>query len=146
MTNARSLALVATMLVLLGCATTPVSPATAKRVPAERLFAFQEATPARSATIIVTRDSGFLGGGCFYSFTINGVHAARFDVGETAQFHVPPGEVLLRNGRDQMGRGLCASEEDWTQRETVLRAGETKYSRLSLDASGQPDVQRSDAK
>lgn len=146
MSMARSLALAATMLVLVGCATTPVSPASATRVPTARLFAFQDPTPERNATIIVTRDSGFLGSGCFFSFTINGVHAARFDVGETARFYVPPGEVLLRNGRDQMGRGLCAFEKDhWVQRETVLRAGETKYFRLSLDGSGQPDVQRSDA-
>jgi hypothetical protein len=145
MSNARSLALLA-ILVISGCATAPVSPASATRVPAERLFAFQDPAPERSATLIVTRDSGFLGSGCFYSFTVNGIHAARFGAGETAKFHVPPGEILLRNGRDQMGRGLCAVEKDlWTQRETVVRAGETKYFRLSLDASGQPDVQRSDS-
>jgi hypothetical protein len=141
----RLLALVVSMLALSGCATTPVSPATASRVPAERLFAFQDASPSSSATIVLTRDSGFLGSGCFASLTINGVHAARFDVGETARFHVPPGEVLLRNGVDQAGRGLCGVGKDhWTQRETVVRAGETKYFRLSLDASGKPDVQRSD--
>ena len=109
MSMARSLALAAIMFVLVGCATTPVSPASATGVPAARLFAFQDPTPERNATIIVTRDSGFLGSGCFFSFTINGVHAARFDVGETARFYVPPGEVLLRNGRDQMGRGLAGA-------------------------------------
>ena len=71
--------------------------------------------------------------------------ACSIDVGETARFHVPPGEVLLRNGVDQAGRGLCGVGKDhWTQRETVVRAGETKYFRLSLDASGKPDVQRWD--
>jgi hypothetical protein len=143
-TYARMLLLA--VVLLSGCATTPVSPTEASRVPAERLLAFQESAPDRTATLVVTRDSGLLGSGCFASFLIDGTHAARFGPGETAQFRVTPGEIVLRNGVDLMGRGLCGfgSSDYWTQRETILRAGETKYFRLSLDASGKPDIQRSD--
>jgi hypothetical protein len=140
-------ALMSAVVVLLsGCATTPVSPSRAGRVPADRLLAFQERTADRTATIVVTRDRGMLGSGCYSSFFLNGVHAGRFDVGETATFHVPPGETLLRNGVDLEGRALCGfgAKDFWTQRETILRAGETKYFRLSLDASGKPDIQRAD--
>ena len=130
---------------LVGCATTPVSPSVAKRVPGERVLAFQEETQERTATVVVTRDKGFVASACYYSFLLNGTHAARFDVGETARFRVAPGEILLRAGRDLMGQGLCGLGKDhWTQRETVLRPGETKWFRLSIDANGEADVQRAD--
>jgi hypothetical protein len=136
---------VAALLVLAGCASTPVSPSNAKQIPSERLLAFQEMTPERTATLVVTRDQGIVGGGCYYSFVLNGMHAARFGVGESARFHVSPGELLLRAGRDLMGRGLCGTgKEHWTQRETVLRPGETKTFRLSIDANGEADIQRAD--
>ena len=129
--------------VITGCATTPVSPSTAKPVASDRLFAFQERTQTTNATVVVTRDKGFLGSGCYLSFFLSGTHAARFDVGETAQFHVEPGEILLRSGPDLMGQGLCGFGQDyWMQRETTLRAGETKHFRLSI---GPPlDIQRGD--
>ena len=94
---------------------------------------------------MVTRDEGYVGSGCYLSFVINGTHAGRFDVAETAEFHVMPGELLLRVGPDLMGAMLCGLGKDyWTQRETVLRAGETKSFRLSTDANGRMDIQRAD--
>jgi hypothetical protein len=109
------------LLVMAGCASTPTSLIDAKQVPGERLLALQDATPDRSATLVVTRDQGFVGGGCYFSFLVNGAHAARFDVGESARFYVAPGEVLLRAGRDLMGQGLCGlGKEYWTQREVEL--------------------------
>ena len=128
-----------------GCATTPVSPSTAKQVPKDRLLAFQERIAENSATLVVTRDEGFVGGGCYLSFVVNGTHAARFDVAEIAEFYVAPGELLLRVGPDLMGEMLCALGKDyWTQRETLLRPGETKFFRLSIDANGGMDIQRAD--
>jgi hypothetical protein len=61
----------------------------------------REASRQRSSSRVPGTDSdrkGFLGGGCYLSFSLNGTHAARFDVGETAQFHVGPGEILMRSG------------------------------------------------
>jgi hypothetical protein len=128
-----------------GCATTPLSPSNAKRVPKDRLLAFQEGTPENSATLTVTRDEGFVGSACYLSFVVNGMHAARFDVAETAEFHVAPGELALRVGIDLMGQMLCGIGKDyWTQRETVLRPGETKFFRLSIDPNGRMDIQRAD--
>lgn len=88
-----------------------------------------------------------MGGGCYYALFINGTLSARFDVGEIARFYLEPGEILLRVGRDPQGRGICSSgQEYWTQRETILREGETKYFRMLLDANGTTDIQRSDFK
>jgi len=135
------------VLAFTGCATTPANPLQASAVPAERLLAFQTVGPGPGPTaqIVVTRDKGFLGGGCYYSLYINSVLAARMDAAETASFVVPVGEVLLKSGRDRDGRGLCAvNKEEWTQRETILKAGERKYFRMSLDQNGKTDIQRAD--
>lgn len=132
-------------LLITGCATTPVPASQATVVPNDRLVAFQERTTTTSSTLIVTRDEGLIGSGCFYSFLIDGVVAARFATSETARFYVAPGEHRLRVGRDLEGRGLCGTDRDaWTQRETLLRAGEQKSFRLSIDANGATDIQRSD--
>ena len=147
---ARSWPLVAlialTAIVILGgCATTSVASATATQAPLDRLLAFQEKTDETTATLVITRDQGFLGSACYYSVTLNGTLAARLDAGETARFYMKPGEILLRVGRDPLGKGLCGlGQDEWTQRETVMRQGETKYFRLSIDANGKTDIQRSE--
>lgn len=130
---------------LAGCATTPIPAAQAKLAPKERVVAFQEKNATNSATAVVTRDDGLLGSGCYYGFWINGVLAARFDVAETSSFFVEPGEHVLRVGIDPQGRGLCAAGSgNWTQRETILRANERKFFRLSIDQNGKADIERSE--
>jgi hypothetical protein len=52
----------------------------------------------------------------------------------------PKCELVLRS--DFGGRGLCGLNADSTQRETILRPGETKHFRLSVEANGNPEVQR----
>ena len=57
------------------------------------------------------------------------------------------GELKLRlcAGRDPEGKGLCGIRQgEWTQRETTLKPGDLRYFRLSIDANGKPDIQRSD--
>lgn len=143
MNHAASASIV--LLCLAACATTPVPLLKAKPAPTERLLAFQGKSAGPSGTLVVTRDAGFLGGGCYYALSLNGTLAARLDVGEQASFFIAPGEVLLRAGRDPMGKALCGlGKDEWTQRETVIHAGETKFFRLSIDANGKTDLQRAE--
>lgn len=129
----------------LGCATTPVAVPNARPIEANRILEFKAPTEERSAHIVVIRDEGFGGSGCFYAVHINGVLAARMAVAERVDLFVPPGEILFRVGRDPLGRGLCAvGSDNWTQRESVLKAGETKFYRLSIDANGKCDIFRTD--
>jgi len=114
-------------------------------VPTERLAGFQKPIDGPSGTLVLTRDRGFLGSGCYYGFFINNELAARIDNSETATFVVPVGELVLRAGRDPSGRALCGMDkEEWTQRETIFRDGEKKYFRLSIDPNGKTDIQRAD--
>lgn len=124
------------------CSTTYLPAESATHVPTDRVRAFQE-PGTNTGTVVVTRDSGVLGSGCFMGFWINGRLAARFDPGETATFHVPEGEILLRYGVDPEGAGLCGMHQSHgIQRESHVTAGGTKKYRLTMLAGGNPDIQR----
>lgn len=145
MRTQSKLALSACVFALVGCATTPPPTSEVRPVPQERLLAYQNQLGSTSASLVVTRDAGLVGSGCYYALSINGSLAARFDVSERAVFFLEPGEVLLRVGRDPLGKALCArGQDEWTQRETYLKGGETKYFRMSLDMNGKSDIQRAD--
>lgn len=138
-------AVLLSVLTLSACATKPMDHARASPVPTERLAGFQKPIDGPSGTLVLTRDRGFLGSGCYYGFFINNELAARIDNSETATFVVPVGELVLRVGRDPSGRALCGMDkEEWTQRETIFRDGEKKYFRLSIDPNGKTDIQRAD--
>jgi hypothetical protein len=110
------------------------------------VLAFQQKSDGPSARLIVTRDEGYLGGGCYLALWINGTLAARLDPGETSHFYVAPGEAILRVGYDPQGKGLCAlsPSDEWTERETVLKSDEEKHFRILLDLNGKTDIQRTD--
>lgn len=128
---------------LAGCATTPAPTSSTSPIPANRMYAFQSPSSKASGSIVVTRDEGFLGGGCYYSFWIDGVLATRLGTSETGVFYIEPGEHVLRSGRDPQGRGMCALESDnWTQRETFIKPGENKAFRLTIDMNGKTDIIR----
>lgn len=133
------------LLLLNACATTPTPINEAKKTPAERALAFQTPTSDKATTIIVIRDEGLTGSGCFAGLYINQTLAARLGVAEIVKFYVEPGEVLIRAGWDPQGRGLCAfGQDNWTQRETILKPGEQKSFRLSLDQNARWDIFRAD--
>jgi len=131
---------------LAGCHSTPVAVEDRIQAPAERLLAFQNPNIPSVSTIVVTRDDAFQGGGCFAAFSVNGQLAARLDIKETARFWVSPGEVLLKTSPDPQGKGLCSMGADthFTQRETILKPGETKHFRMTISPNGAIDIQRSD--
>jgi hypothetical protein len=128
-----------------GCSTTPTPSSEAIPTPKERVLAFQDKSADKTSILVVTRDQGFVGGGCFYAVSIDSVLSARLDVSERVQFYLSSGEHLLKAGRDPQGGGLCGLGSDmWVQRETTLKAGETKYFRFSIDMNGTPDIHRAD--
>lgn len=141
----KTLNLIFAILLLTSCASSPVLLSNATPAPSERLLAFQEVIQGPSGTLVVTRDKGFQGSACYFGFFINDVLAARLGPSETGIFYLPSGELVLRSGYDPVGRPFCNMRNDeWTQRETILREGEIKYFRMSIDASNKFDIQRSD--
>ena len=92
------------VLLLAGCATSPVSRDMAKDVPANRLFAYQEAPGADYGTLLLIRDSGALGSGCRVVIYIDDVQAASFSTAEKASLYIPAGRHILASG--PTGKGL----------------------------------------
>ena len=124
-------------LCLAGCATEAVLPSQAKQAPNDRLLKFQSPGVGEQAKLIVVRDKGFLGSGCFVGVYLNQEKAAILDPGEKAEFYLKPGEwnVAL------MGEGkMCIADKIPAGRDFVLTANTTKAVRLFADPSGNTDV------
>ena len=91
-----------------GCATAPISTSLAKTTPKDWILAYQEKLDGY-AEVEITRDTGFLGGGCYLSVLFRNETIGRFDTGEKATFYLPPGQWAMAVASDPDGRGLCAA-------------------------------------
>jgi len=116
-------------LMLAGCATSPVSPSQAKPVPTDRIAYHGTGDSA----ITITRDTGYMMGGCYGVPTLDGKDIARIDTGETVTIAVPHGDHLLGFKGDDQGRGLCSVSADSLFKEisVTLKPNETKRFRIS---------------
>ncbi|MCT4701230.1 hypothetical protein MUA02_04270 [Enterobacteriaceae bacterium H20N1] len=133
----KKLLLALAIIGLSGCATEAVLPSQAKQAPSERLLKYQQTKTGSSATLIVVRDKGFLGGGCFTGVYFNNEKVAILDPGEKATFHLVPGEwsVAIK------GEGkMCIADAVPVGSYVHLKEGETKAVRLFADPSGNVDV------
>ncbi|MGX9761857.1 hypothetical protein [Pseudomonas shahriarae] len=119
--------------VLAGCATSPVPSDKARQAPSERVIGYQKPVPGGSS-LIVTRDTGFQGGGCFATIFLNGAPVAKLDTGEKAVFQVPSGEWLLGAALD--GSALCATNPERMETSVVLKQGQQKKFRVFIPAGG----------
>jgi hypothetical protein len=125
------------LLALAGCSSYQTD--TPSRVPAERLLAYQQ-NSQDDARVQVQRDVGFLGGGCMIAFNIDRQLAARVAAGESASFHLPPGDHIVGIGIDSQGDGLCS--KGFLRRELTvsLSSGESAQFRILSDANTGFDI------
>lgn len=136
--------LIISSIFIFGCATSDVPLAKAKPVSKEKLLAFQDSRPPFSSTITVIRDSGLTGSACHIAVYIDSTLAARLMPKQVAQFHVSPGEHLLRAAVDPKGGFICGGDSNAGQTiETVLKDSEIKNYRISLSMGG-ISIQRSE--
>ena len=127
---------------LFGCDTkiTPIDERV--ELPDDRIYAYAEKTEIRNASLIVTRDKGFAGSGCKVVLYINTKLAGRFNPGETKQFYVESGEVLIKVAQDPYNDILCKMlSYGSVERETFIK--ENKYKSYRIKTSGL-DIQRID--
>lgn len=134
--NITKQALIAlTALALVGCTTQAPTQSQIKPVPADRALAYQSASDG-DATIIVTRDVGFAGGGCFAGLYLDGDLVAKLDTGERASLCVPSGRHVI--GAWNVGKALCGYREGKDRRETdaTLKPEETRKFRILIGNAG----------
>lgn len=125
------------LVVMAGCATSPVPSDQALSAPADRLLAYQSALPD-AGRVTVIRDSGFIGSGCYATVFLNGNRAAKLNPEEKATFILPPGEWVV--GAALEGRGICGANEKRTETETILKSGQQKYFRIFSSPEAGLDV------
>ena len=118
---------------LSGCTSFRADSEHLKAVPAERLSAWQQ-TLSPSSELVVDRDIGMLGGGCYVALLIDREPAALLAVGEVATFHLPPGEHIVGITTDKQGGLLCSNGR--LNRELRLQAqpGERQHLRIVSEA------------
>ncbi|MCP6695850.1 hypothetical protein [Pseudomonas donghuensis] len=131
------------LVLLAGCSTSPVSPEQATPVPADRLASFTTKPKEAYGTVIVTRDTGWMGGGCFVAVHIDGKVAARIDTGEVARFYLPTGDHLVGLGIDKQGGGMCSWTDMLKEQSASLKEGQVKRFRIGGDSQGGLDIRPS---
>lgn len=107
-------------------------------VPADRQFAYREAKDGYG-TVIIGRQSVFMGSGCYFGIFVDGEFVGRLDGKEKIILHLPIGEHLLKVGGDIKGRGTCSAssnpaENKGMTQETIIHAGQTKVFQCYVDA------------
>ena len=135
----RSILIALPLLLLAGCSSYRGDPENVKPVPEDRLLAFQEAQ-ANSAQIVVNRDFGVMGGGCFVAIEVDRKVAARIGVGEVATFQVPPGTRVVGITPDRMDDTLCGMGRLLREVAVPVKTGETQHLRIVSQNKGGFDI------
>ncbi|SDH31950.1 hypothetical protein SAMN05216588_10427 [Pseudomonas flavescens] len=102
----RSIFAVLPLLALVGCSSYQADADKLVSVPAERLLAHQ-APVNGGGEVVVTRDLGLMGGGCYVAVLVDRRIAARIAVGEQARFQLPAGRHILGITADTQDPTLC---------------------------------------
>ncbi|GIZ11324.1 3-isopropylmalate dehydratase [Pseudomonas sp. NCCP-436] len=134
----RSICIVLSLL-LAGCSSYRGNPEDIRPVSEDRLLAFQEPR-AEDARIVVNRDFGVMGGGCYVAIEVDRQVAARIGVGEVATFHVRPGTRVVGITPDRMDDTLCGLGRLLREVAVPLREGETQRLRIISQNRGGFDI------
>ncbi|MDE9454588.1 hypothetical protein [Xenorhabdus bovienii] len=93
---------------LVGCSSTRLDASASKEVPIERMhWESGRDDDGTKSVVIVKRDRGFVGSGCYQHIHINGMKVAELGIGEKVTLYVPPRDYILNAYLG--GGGLCAS-------------------------------------
>lgn len=136
-------ATIALAALMTGCSTSPVSFDQAKPVPGGRVMAYGQKPAGPYGTIQVSRDTGFVGGGCFVAIHIDGRPVARIDTGEAVSLFVPAGDHLVGLGADERGSGLCSFSGSLKEQSATLKAGQVMRFRIGGDTNVGLDIRPS---
>lgn len=135
----RSMLIALPLLLLAGCSSFRGDPENIRPVPEDRLLAFQEAQ-ASGGQIVVTRDFGMMGGGCYVAIEVDRQVAARIGVGERATFQVPAGTRVVGITPDRMDDTLCGMGRLLREVAVPVKAGESHDLRILSENRGGFDI------
>lgn len=131
------------LIALAGCSTTQVPTDKAVRVPTDRVLAYASKPTEPYGTIVVTRDTGLVGGACYVGILVDGRFSARIDTGEIVSLYVPVGEHLVGLVGDEQSGGVCGWGELRKEQSTTLSTGQVKRFRIGGDTNIGLDIRPS---
>jgi hypothetical protein len=115
-----------------GCSTEAIRASDANQVPASRVFIKSPPPSTATSTLVVTRDSGFVGSACNIGLFIDGDIVASLSTKESAAFKVAPGEHILGIG-DPGKSAICfGGFGSMHESSSIFKDGETKYFRITI--------------
>jgi len=120
------------VLALAGCSSWQADPEDITPVPEERLRAYQ-APVANGGELVVTRDFGIRGGGCYVAVMVDRKLAARIHVGERVRLQVPAGMRIVSIESDPEDDTLCGMGNLLREKAARVEPGETLQFRISSD-------------
>ena len=135
----RSILIALPLVLLAGCSSFRGNPEDIKPVPEDRLLAFQEAQE-NGAQIVVNRDFGMMGGGCYVAIEVDRKVAARIGVGEGATFQVRPGTRVVGITPDRMDDTLCGMGRLLREVAVPVKSGEVQHLRIVSQNKGGFDI------
>ncbi|VVQ29751.1 hypothetical protein PS943_01480 [Pseudomonas fluorescens] len=131
------------LIALAGCSTSQVPIDKAQPVPADRILAYASKPAEPYGTIVVTRDTGLVGGACFVGVLVDGKFTARIDTGEIVSLYVPVGEHLIGLAGDKHSDGVCGWGELRKEQSTNISTGQLKRFRIGGDTNIGLDIRPS---
>lgn len=128
----RLIPVLISLLSLTACSSWQADPEDVVPVPADRVLAYQE--PLQDAgEVVVTRDFGWRGGGCYIALMIDRELAARVHVGEVVRLQVPAGQRIVSIGTDPLDDTLCGKLRLRREKLAQVEAGQTLEYRIIVD-------------
>lgn len=115
------------ILLITGCATSAVPIDKATQIPDSRIFIDDKG----SSEIVIIRDSGMTGGGCFAAFYVDNKLAAKLEPSEKASLKIESGKHMF--GSRLEGNGLCSFERDIHYIAVDLEPNKTVLYRLYME-------------
>jgi len=128
----RPLLVFTALLSLAGCSSWQPDAEDIEPVPAERVLAYQQPLE-NGGEVVVTRDFGLRGGGCYIAVLIDRQLAARIHVGEVVRFQVPAGARVVSIGTDPLDDTLCGKLSLRREKLAQVQAGQTLEYRVISD-------------
>ena len=128
----RPLLVFTALLSLAGCSSWQPDAEDIVPVPAERVLAYQQPLE-NGGEVVVTRDFGLRGGGCYIAVLIDRQLAARIHVGEVVRFQVPAGARIVSIGTDPLDDTLCGKLSLRREKLAQVQAGQTLEYRVISD-------------
>ncbi|MBU2065071.1 MAG: 3-isopropylmalate dehydratase [Gammaproteobacteria bacterium] len=123
------------MLLLAGCSSFKADPEHITQVPADRVLAYQ-APVTGGGQVVVNRDLGMLGGGCYVAVLVDRQVAARIGIGEEVTLQVPAGKRVVGIGVDEADDTLCGKGRLRKEIAVPIVSGQTQHVRIVSQSQG----------